>query len=50
MRSLIEQVIVHPREGGGFKVELVGEIASMVEVAICVERKTPPWVGRRWLL
>jgi hypothetical protein len=33
MRSLIEQVIVHAREGGGFEVELVGEIASMVEVA-----------------
>ena len=39
MRSLIEQVIVHPREGGGFEVELVGEIASMVEVAMGGERK-----------
>jgi site-specific DNA recombinase len=39
MRSLIEQVIVHPREAGGFEVELVGEIASMVEVAMGGERK-----------
>ncbi|MCZ8104298.1 MAG: recombinase family protein [Burkholderiales bacterium] len=39
MRSLIEQVIVSPREGGGFEVELVGEIASMVEVAMGGERK-----------
>ncbi|MHB2170109.1 recombinase family protein [Alsobacter sp. R-9] len=39
VRSLIEQVIVRPREGGGFEVELVGEIASMVEVAMGSERK-----------
>ena len=33
VRSLIEQVIVRPRQGGGVEVELVGEIAAMVEVA-----------------
>ena len=33
-RGLIEQVAVTPREGGGFEVELVGEIAGMVEVAM----------------
>ena len=39
MRSLIEQMIVHPREDSGFEVDLIGEIASMVEVAMGVERK-----------
>ena len=39
VRSLIEQVIVRPAAGGGVEVELVGEIASMVEVAMTPERK-----------
>ncbi|WP_188517771.1 recombinase family protein [Alsobacter metallidurans] len=33
LRSLIENVVIHPREGGGVEIELIGEIASMVAVA-----------------
>lgn len=33
MRGLIEPVIVHPQDEG-FEIELVGEIAPMVEVAL----------------
>jgi hypothetical protein len=33
LRGLIEQVAVSPRAGGGFEVDLVGEIAGMVETA-----------------
>ncbi|PSC03681.1 serine recombinase, partial [Alsobacter soli] len=33
LRSLIDKVIVHAREGGGVEIELIGEIASMVEAA-----------------
>jgi len=34
LRGLVEKVAVSPREGGGVEVELVGEIASMVRLAL----------------
>jgi len=37
VRSLIERVAVKPAEGGGIQIEIVGELASMVEVALAPE-------------
>ena len=37
VRSLIERVIIHPREASGFEIELIGEIARMVEVSLDAE-------------
>ena len=37
VRSLIERVAVQPVEGGGIEIEIVGELASMVEVALAPE-------------
>ena len=28
LRSLVEKIVVHPRENGGFEIELIGEIAK----------------------
>jgi hypothetical protein len=33
LRGLIERAVVHPREGGGFELELVCEVAAMVSAA-----------------
>jgi hypothetical protein len=32
LRSLIEAVVIHPMEGG-YEIELIGEIANMVDLA-----------------
>jgi site-specific DNA recombinase len=44
VRGLIERVAVQAAEGGGFKIEIVGELASMVDVALSpdggAQRKT----------
>jgi site-specific DNA recombinase len=37
VRSLIERVAVRPAEGGGLEIEIVGELASMVEIALAPE-------------
>jgi site-specific DNA recombinase len=37
VRSLIERVIMHPREGGTFEIELEGEIINMVEISLQAE-------------
>jgi hypothetical protein len=38
LRSLIESVVMHPREDG-FTIELVGEIANMVTLALSADSK-----------
>ena len=38
LRSLVEKIVVHPMESGGFEIELIGEIAKMVEIALETER------------
>jgi site-specific DNA recombinase len=37
VRSLIERVAVKPAEGSAIEIEIVGELASMVEVALAPE-------------
>jgi site-specific DNA recombinase len=37
VRSLIERVAVQPAEGGSIEIEIVGELASMVEIALAPE-------------
>jgi DNA invertase Pin-like site-specific DNA recombinase len=37
VRPLIERVAVKPAEGGAIEIEIVGELASMVEVALAAE-------------
>ena len=39
VRGLMERLIIHPAEGGGFQVELIGDIARMVELGAGTERK-----------
>ncbi len=41
IRSLVEKIVVHPKEGGAFEIELVGEIAKMVEIALQYDRGLP---------
>ena len=38
IRSLVEKIVVHPKEGGASEIELVGEIAKMVEIALQNDR------------
>ena len=38
LRSIVEKIVVHPRGNGVFEIELIGEIANMVEIAIENER------------
>ncbi len=40
VRSLIERVAVQPAEGGGLEIEIVGELASMAEVALAPEDRS----------
>ena len=39
VRGLIDRLIVRPAGGGGFEIELVGDIARMVELGAGAERR-----------
>jgi site-specific DNA recombinase len=39
VRGLIDRLVVRPVEGAGFEIELVGDIARMVELGAGTERK-----------
>jgi hypothetical protein len=41
VRSLIERVAVKPAEGGAIEIEIVGELARMVEIALAPESGGP---------
>ena len=43
LRGLIERIVVHPGADGP-EVELVGEIARMVEVALAADTKEASWM------
>ena len=35
---MVEKIVVHPKQGGAFEIELIGEIAKMVEIALEYDR------------
>ncbi|CAN7370760.1 hypothetical protein LJR090_002864 [Bosea sp. LjRoot90] len=45
IRGLIEAVVIHPA-GESYEIELVGEIARMIEIALGANEKKPPSGGR----
>ena len=42
IRTLIERIVLWPSERGGVEVELVGEIAAMVQIALEDNKKAAP--------
>jgi site-specific DNA recombinase len=42
IRTLIERIVLWPSEGGGVEVELVGEIAAMVQIGLADNKKAAP--------
>ena len=45
IRTLIERVEVHPTEGKGFEIELVGDIANMIELGLETKKPAPGGAG-----
>ena len=45
IRALIERVELHPMKGGGFEIELVGDIANMIKLGTDAKKTAPNGVG-----